>query len=399
MRLSRNALVVAFAIGTAAAGEPVSLITQPWTKVYRAGESLGSTPLYRLPLPAGTHVLRLINEARQVDAQITVSIEGPSAMAVRLDEPGEPKVTVTPLAAMPPAFDGSNAEILERAERHWSAAMFDEALTEAKRLVARGALTADHRRRALRLWAISAAVIEGPHDPKLPFRMLLQEHPAFELPADTAPKVLAAFQSLTQATSTPAAQVTLLSIEPHTAVADEPIPFSVTLLDPDHRVRSVTAFFKQPSTAAVSRLELAPSGPARWALMLPGTLTGSGALEYHLDIRGDEDTLLDVGSAQAPLRLPVVRQRFARPFSPAVTITAGAVTLASLATMVVGLVGRQNAQTAYHQLLSSTAGIEGMQLSLLTQRAQTFGTMALVGTVSGIVGAIVTGLFAIFTTW
>lgn len=52
----------------------LSLRTSPWTEVFLEGRSLGETPLVRVPLPPGTHVLRLRNRDQGIDESYTVTI-------------------------------------------------------------------------------------------------------------------------------------------------------------------------------------------------------------------------------------------------------------------------------------------------------------------------------------
>jgi serine/threonine protein kinase len=52
----------------------LSLDTQPWTKVFLGKRALGQTPLMEVSIPAGTQMLRLVNEGLGIDA--TVEIDG-----------------------------------------------------------------------------------------------------------------------------------------------------------------------------------------------------------------------------------------------------------------------------------------------------------------------------------
>lgn len=53
----------------------LTLDTTPWTNVSLNGKPLGVTPLVELPLPAGVHVLRLVNEERKISTRVEVEIE------------------------------------------------------------------------------------------------------------------------------------------------------------------------------------------------------------------------------------------------------------------------------------------------------------------------------------
>jgi serine/threonine protein kinase len=53
----------------------LTLATEPWTKVSVAGEPLGSTPLYKVRLGAGTQTLTLVNEGAGINTTRTVGIK------------------------------------------------------------------------------------------------------------------------------------------------------------------------------------------------------------------------------------------------------------------------------------------------------------------------------------
>ncbi len=53
----------------------LTLSTDPWTRVSLNNRVLGQTPLIEVPLPAGRHLLRLVNEDRKVDVAIEVEVK------------------------------------------------------------------------------------------------------------------------------------------------------------------------------------------------------------------------------------------------------------------------------------------------------------------------------------
>jgi len=52
-----------------------SFTTYPWTRVLEGGRLLGTTPLYKIPLSPGTHVLTLENADEGVKTTYTVTIK------------------------------------------------------------------------------------------------------------------------------------------------------------------------------------------------------------------------------------------------------------------------------------------------------------------------------------
>ena len=61
--------------GPAEAPGTFSFTTYPWTRIHEGGRLLGTTPLYKIPLSAGTHVLTLENAEEGVKTTYTVTIK------------------------------------------------------------------------------------------------------------------------------------------------------------------------------------------------------------------------------------------------------------------------------------------------------------------------------------
>ncbi len=62
----------------------LTLATTPWTEVSLGGRSLGTTPLLRVELPAGTHALRLVNREQGVDETYRVTIRAGETLSRRV---------------------------------------------------------------------------------------------------------------------------------------------------------------------------------------------------------------------------------------------------------------------------------------------------------------------------
>jgi serine/threonine-protein kinase len=52
----------------------LTLQTVPWSEIYLGSRKLGDSPLVEVPLPAGRHLLRLVNSEKNLEATITVEI-------------------------------------------------------------------------------------------------------------------------------------------------------------------------------------------------------------------------------------------------------------------------------------------------------------------------------------
>jgi serine/threonine-protein kinase len=53
----------------------LSLDTSPWTRVFLNGKELGDTPLLEVTVPAGRHLLLLVNEQKNLKRSVEVEIE------------------------------------------------------------------------------------------------------------------------------------------------------------------------------------------------------------------------------------------------------------------------------------------------------------------------------------
>ena len=62
----------------------LTLATNPWTNVMFNGRNLGTTPLIRVSLPAGTHTLRLVNEEQGINRTYRVTIEAGELLTRRV---------------------------------------------------------------------------------------------------------------------------------------------------------------------------------------------------------------------------------------------------------------------------------------------------------------------------
>jgi serine/threonine protein kinase len=71
---AKKPLALAVATKTVLDDGSLTLQTTPWTQVYVDGDPQGSTPLFKLKLKAGKHVLHLVNEQAGIDTTRTVSI-------------------------------------------------------------------------------------------------------------------------------------------------------------------------------------------------------------------------------------------------------------------------------------------------------------------------------------
>jgi serine/threonine-protein kinase len=70
--------------GVVAGKGRLTIDTSPWVEVYLNGKKLGDTPIVDLPLPAGVHVLKLVNEDKGLKSSIEVEIQPGKTTVKRL---------------------------------------------------------------------------------------------------------------------------------------------------------------------------------------------------------------------------------------------------------------------------------------------------------------------------
>lgn len=62
----------------------VSVQSQPWTRVFIDDKAVGSTPLFRAPVKAGRHALRVVNTERGVDFRQEIVVEAGKTLKISL---------------------------------------------------------------------------------------------------------------------------------------------------------------------------------------------------------------------------------------------------------------------------------------------------------------------------
>ncbi|MET0401582.1 MAG: PEGA domain-containing protein, partial [Cystobacter sp.] len=62
----------------------LTLDTTPWTYVYLRGRKLGDTPLIDVPIPAGRHQLKLVNEGKNISTVVEVEVRAGQSTTKKL---------------------------------------------------------------------------------------------------------------------------------------------------------------------------------------------------------------------------------------------------------------------------------------------------------------------------
>ncbi len=290
-----------------------------------------------------------------------------------------------------PVMAQTTAEALTELERLYRTLEYDQVLPLADALLARPGLSAPERREALRLLGCAKAIVQDPVDAERPFRLLLRSEPAFDLPPDTPPKILAVFRKVQSEEQALALQlkgveraklIANLRIQgepPKELLGGRPIRFSYRLRDTAGVVESVRVIYRRAQQKAFSSLALERSDDGEWRGTIPGEFTAGAEafqLEYVTQTGDAEGPLLELGSERAPLTLSVlpgtVPVKAFKPLPPPVFVTAASFTAASgLAAIVMGVLLNRE-QTSFDRL--ALAGAAGASLGPQIARGQAFAT-------------------------
>lgn len=324
-----------------------------------------------------------------------------------------------PVKAETPARpEGTPAELLERARSQYAQLEYDLVAPLAQAVVDAPDAPIETKLDAYVLLASSLAVIGDPILAESPFRLLLRARPDFDLPPETAPKILAVFRkvqveerALAEELSSVERKRRIAQLELSGAPAAElpggrPLTFLLRLRDPTGLVDAVMVPYRRHGEGEFSTLALRRGDDGSWHGTLPGEYTASEAgfsLEYYVETRDRQGPLLRRGEPATPLAIAIAPGELeVRPPLPrwAFYGAAGGAVLLGLAGGGLGLAAR-SAQDDYsaYAAQGTARTIDG---AVLAEKAES-GTALASGASWAFVGA---GVFAVaaavafpFTDW
>ncbi len=181
-----------------------------------------------------------------------------------------------------PAFTDPSPQLLVKAQELYASLEYDKVIPLTEVLLQRDDLPLEGKLEAHRLNGSSKAIVQDPIDAEKPFRLLLRLRPNYDLPKDTAPKILAVFRKVQTEERALAQQAELFDREkkiealkfldepPAQAKGGRPVPFSLRLRDPGSVVDSVTVPYRRSGErvlvtrpAARRRRQMARADPRR----------------------------------------------------------------------------------------------------------------------------------------
>lgn len=226
-----------------------------------------------------------------------------------------------PIAPTPaPKPTGTPAELLDRAREAYGQLEYDQVAPLAQAVVDDASVPIETKLDAYVLLASSLAVIGDPILAESPFRLLLRARPAFDLPAETPPKILAVFRkvqteerALADELSTVERRRRIAQLELSGEPAAElpggrPVTFLLRLRDPTGLVDSVMVPYRRRGEGDFSTLALRRADDGSWHGTLPAEYTASEAgfaLEYYVETRDRAGPLLRRGEPATPLAIAI----------------------------------------------------------------------------------------------
>jgi hypothetical protein len=217
--------------------------------------------------------------------------------------------------------DVSTADLLAKANSLYDALEYEQVIPVTESVLARDDADIDMRLDAYLLQGSSLAIVGDPIEAEKPFRFLLRGRPSYDMPAETAPKILAVFRKVqveersivTQMRELERARIVReLNIDPDVpedATGGLPLEFNLKLRDPGRAVDSMSLHYRRGTEQQFSALALQLDDTGVWHGELPGEWTENDDgfdFQYYVstaDANGHE--LLTVGGATSPLNIAV----------------------------------------------------------------------------------------------
>jgi len=325
-----------------------------------------------------------------------------------------------PPAAPPRHADKSVELLLREAQIAYQKLDYDEVVPIVAEVLAREGLSADQKLDAYLLQGTSLAVIGDPIEAETSFRLLLRGRPSFDLPADTAPKILAVFRKVQIEERAIAGQLGAMERQriiselklnnsaPAKITGGSPLVFAYRLRDTRNAVEAFSVWYRRGGDPSFSALALQRDEEGIWRGALPGEWTASEqgfALEYHLETSDDDGPLLTAGSAAQPLLIEVAPgsvEDAAPPPLPlwsfaAVAGTAIALGITASGTAVATLIVQQDHDAMAERSRSEV--LPGSELAELRSTGQALALATTVLWVSSGVMALAAGGMALFVDW
>jgi hypothetical protein len=329
----------------------------------------------------------------------------------------KPEPKAAPAAAAMPT---TVAEILVQAQKLYDSLEYDKVAPLAVAALAAPDISSEQKLIAYQLQGSSLAIVGDATAAERPFLLLLSVRPEFALPDDTGPKIKAVFAKVKaefdqvelikkeRLRRELQATVALTSGVPGTAVGGRPLRLEVGVSDPRGVVTSVRVQYKKRGEGEFLSLPLVRDPKAGvFVGAVPGEWTASDA-GFAMDVvvtAADSVGPLQQLGVPTPLSVDVAPGSVDRTVRPVpVWVFGTAASATAVAVVASGAVAGATAYVNYdyhRQLDESTPEKPALGSAVVAQAnlGNTLNVVQAVGWGTAGIGAVLTGVLALFTNW
>ncbi|MFC1609801.1 hypothetical protein ACFL6C_02495 [Myxococcota bacterium] len=224
-------------------------------------------------------------------------------------------------AARTPDLTQSTNVLFEQMKQLFDALDYETAIAVAREVISRKDVTTDMRLHCYLLQGSALAIVGDPIEAEKPFRFLLRGRPAFDMPSDTPPKILAVFRKVQVEERAIVEQLRelerkrimqelrLTPISQGDVIGGLPLPFQFKLRDPRQSVDSVQVHYRRVATEPFSVLATQVDEQGLWQAELPAEWTENASgfeLQYFVTTAdANESELISLGGPAAPLTIEI----------------------------------------------------------------------------------------------
>jgi hypothetical protein len=310
--------------------------------------------------------------------------------------------------------DDPTPVLLKRAQALYDSLEYDKVIPVTEELLSREDLRLEEKLEAHRLNGCAKAIVQDPVDSEKPFRLLLRTRPNYDLPPDTAPKILAVFRKVQIEEKALAEQadafvrdgikksMKVLDELPATGKGGRALPFALRLKDPGAVVESVKVPYRRAGQGEFSVLALHRDDDGRWRGQIPAEFTAGPeafTLEYYVETADAKGPLLVQGNAKEPLHIDVSAGKLQGAPPPLHRgVFFSTLALAIAAGLTYGTLGllELHDQATYAALSGPQSGTSVVALA---QQGRNLATATTVAGLSFAGVAVLALVFSFFTDW
>ncbi|MBW2702644.1 MAG: tetratricopeptide repeat protein [Deltaproteobacteria bacterium] len=200
----------------------------------------------------------------------------------------------------------SAAKLVDRGVQFYYEGRYQKAQKLLKQALNSGRLNKTRRTGAMQYLAFCQVALGKNNRARDTFNDILDAHPAFRLPAGTAPKILQLFEVVKAARPTPELPPDIHHAQPSSGRPDSPTRIEASVENMPQG-GALFAHYRHNEASPFSRLEMRPTPEGHYRAIIPAAPAGkSQELSYYLslnDAQGQAKGAL--GSSAEPLRVPM----------------------------------------------------------------------------------------------